>query len=311
MRSSIIIILIILICSGRAESQDSICQHRSTDNFYKTDSVFSFRSQKGYFPSLLHDFGEQATAPLHFTKGEWLMTGAAIGVTGALFYFDNDINNWARVQKQNYNWVNRASPLISEMGSTWGIGSVIAFGAVNASCRNKKGVQTSLLATQAMITSSFWLHLVKQIGGRERPGAEYYYNRTGGGRWYGPLAQFDRSLALEKPEASFNSFPSGHTATAFSIATVFASQYRDTKAIPVISYSLATLVGISRLTENKHWSSDVFAGALIGYLCGKQVVNYFNRTHQTHVAHSLPLARNKAQFTLFQHENQVGIFLLW
>src|SRR5512133_3662394 len=159
MRSGILIIVIILTCCGRAESQ----------NFYKTDSLFSFRSQKGYVPSLLHDFGEQATAPLHFNKGEWLITGAAIGVTGALIYLDNDINNWARVQKQNHNWVDRASPLISEMGSTWGIGSVIAFGAVNASFRNKKGVQTSLLATQAMITSSFWLQLVKQIGGRERP----------------------------------------------------------------------------------------------------------------------------------------------
>lgn len=293
--------IVILVFCNKADSQ----------NFYKTDSIFSFRSQKGYFPSLLHDFGEQATAPLHFSKGEWLMTGAAIGVTGALIYFDNDINGWARVQKQNHNWVNRASPLITEMGSTWGIGAVIAFGAVNASFRNKKGVQTSLLATQAMITSSFWLQLVKQIGGRERPGAEYYYNGTGGGRWYGPLAQFDRNLALEKPEASFNSFPSGHTATAFSIATVFASRYSDIKAIPVISYSLATLVGISRLTENKHWSSDVFAGALIGYLCGKQVVNHFNRTHQFDDSQSSLTARPRPELTFFQYENQVGISLIW
>jgi membrane-associated phospholipid phosphatase len=226
-------------------------------------------------------------------------------------YFDNDINSWARVQKHNHNWVDRASPLITEMGSTWGIGSVIAFGAVNASFRNKRGVQTSLLATQAMITSSFWLHLVKQLGGRERPGAEYYYNGTGGGRWYGPLAQFDRSLALEKPLASFNSFPSGHTATAFSIATVFATRYRDIKAVPVISYTLASLVGISRLTENRHWSSDVFAGALIGYLCGKQVVNNFNRTHQAGVGQPSQTAGNKTEITLFQYGNQVGFLLTW
>lgn len=308
-REKISLILRHLIASGVIII--TFCNKADSQSFHKTDSIFSFRSQKGYFPSLLHNFGEQATSPLHFTTGEWVITGAAIGITGALFYFDNDINGLARVQKQNHNWVSKSSPLITELGSSWGICSVVAFGALNASFKNKKGAQTTLLATQAMITSSFWLHLVKQVTGRERPDTDYYYTGRGGGKLYGPFAQFDRNLAIEKPKASFNSFPSGHTATAFSIATVFASQYRDKKAIPVISYSLATLVGISRLTENKHWSSDVFVGALIGYVCGKQVVNHFNRTHQTAVVRSSLSARNKTELTLFQYENQVGIFVSW
>jgi membrane-associated phospholipid phosphatase len=291
--------------------EDSISTKKSADSFYRTDSIFSFRSQKGYFPSLLHNFGEQAMAPLHFRKGDWLITGAGIGITAALIYFDNDINSWGRVQKQDHSWVSKSSPLISELGSTYGICSVIAYGTLSASLKNQKGVQTSLLVTQALITSSLWVHLTKQICGRERPGGEYYYNGTGGGRWYGPLAQFDKSLAIEKPDASFNSFPSGHTATAFSIATVFASQYSDIKAIPVISYSLATLVGISRITENKHWSSDVFAGAVIGYLCGKQVVKHFNRVHQSTETPASPIAKNRTELTIFQYENQVGISLTW
>ena len=92
------------------------------------------------------------------------------------------------------------------------------------------------------------------------------------GHGIGLFASFNKALSLKYPDASFDSFASGHTAIAFSIATVFASQYNHTPVIPILSYTAATMVGLSRLTENKHWSSDVFVGALAGYLCGKRVV---------------------------------------
>jgi hypothetical protein len=54
-------------------------------------------------------------------------------------------------------------------------------------------------------------------------------------------------------------------------------QYSDTKAVPIIAYTVASLVGISRLTEHEHWASDVFVGGCIGYLCGRQVVLHERR----------------------------------
>ena len=74
--------------------------------------------------------------------------------------------------------------------------------------------------------------------------------------------------------AFFDAFPSGHTSTAFSIATVFAYQYADKPFVAPFAYTMASLVGITRLIEHDHWASDVFAGACIGYLCGKQVVKH-------------------------------------
>jgi membrane-associated phospholipid phosphatase len=278
-------------------------------NYYITDSIFSFRSPKGYFPSLLHNFGEQATAPLHFKTKQWLMTGAVVGITAALVHFDNDIDDWARFQKQNHNWVNKTSPFITSFGSNTGILSVIGFGSISAVFKNEKGVQTSLLATQAMITSGVWVRLIKILSGRERPSAAYDFSKSEGGKWYGPLAQFDQDLASRKPGSSFDSFVSGHTATAFSIATVFALQYRDIKAVPIISYTAASLVGISRLTEHAHWASDVFGGALLGYLCGKQVVSHYNKTHQN--SHTFMQSKIKTELTFFQYGNQVGFSLNW
>ncbi len=189
--------------------------------------------------------------------------------------------------------------------------SVIASGLISAAFKNEKGVQTSLLATQAMITSGIWVQIIKQLTGRERPKASYMFSQIEGGKWHGPFAKFLEKSADDRSGFSYDAFPSGHTATAFSIATVFATQYSDTKAVPVIFYSAATLVGISRLTEHEHWASDVFVGAIFGYLSGKQVVRNFKRTHQNSPNLFPSGLKDKREITFVQHGNQVGVSILW
>lgn len=73
-----------------------------------------------------------------------------------------------------------------------------------------------------------------------------------------------------KPLGSQDSFPSGHTTWAFAAASSFAEHYTEPWA-QVTAYGLATLVGMARLEQNQHWTSDVVAGALIGTTVGKLV----------------------------------------
>jgi membrane-associated phospholipid phosphatase len=162
-----------------------------------------------------------------------------------------------------------------------------------------------------MIATGVWVLLIKQITGRERPKAAYIFSQLEGGKWHGPFAKYIEVFADDRSMFSYDAFPSGHTANAFSIATVFASQYNDTRAIPVLSYSIATLVGISRLTEHEHWASDIFVGALLGYLCGKQVVANFNKTHQNAYTSMLSKSKNKTELTFIQNGNQIGLSLTW
>lgn len=185
-------------------------------------------------------------APFHFKAKQWIYTGVAAGIATMLIFADEDIDKLARTQKQKYQWVNKSSPFITEFGSHYGVYSVIASGLISAAFKNEKGVQTSLLATQAMITSAIWTQLIKQITGRERPSASYMFSQNEGGRWHGPFAKFLEKSAYDRSGFSYDAFPSCHTATVFSIATVFATQYSDNKAVPVIFYSAATLVGVSR-----------------------------------------------------------------
>lgn len=278
--------------------------------FYRRDSIFSFRSQKGYFPSLVYNFGVQATAPFRFSSKQWLLTGAALGITEALIHVDGDIDEWAKVQKQKHVWVNKSSPVVTKFGESWGVFTFVATGLLGASIKDEKLLQTSLMASQAYITSGIWMRLIKILTGRERPLADYTISKKEGGTWYGPFAMYDQDLAARKPVSAFDAFPSGHTATAFSIATVFASEYKDNKAVPFICYSAASLVGISRLTEHEHWASDVFVGGLVGYLCGKQVVNHFNKTHPISVIQDDPRYYKK-EITFFENGNQVGLSIVW
>ncbi len=75
--------------------------------------------------------------------------------------------------------------------------------------------------------------------------------------------QYDQGYNLFAPFTDFNSsMPSGHTTTAFALMTVMANRYPDYK---IHAYSLATLVAISRIYNDRHWLTDVIAGALIGH----------------------------------------------
>jgi hypothetical protein len=64
-----------------------------------------------------------------------------------------------------------------------------------------------------------------------------------------------------------NSFPSGHTATAFMTATMLSKEYGYLSPwVSIGAYSIATATGLTRVANNKHWLSDVMVGAGIGIL---------------------------------------------
>jgi undecaprenyl-diphosphatase len=59
------------------------------------------------------------------------------------------------------------------------------------------------------------------------------------------------------------SFPSGHTAAAFVMATIFSVYFSN---LSLILYVMASFIGFSRLYLRVHYPTDIFAGAVLGIL---------------------------------------------
>lgn len=74
-----------------------------------------------------------------------------------------------------------------------------------------------------------------------------------------------------RPDGSTNdSFPSGHTATSFAAAEFLKQEYKDVSPwIGYAGYAVAGTTGIFRLYNNRHWVSDVVAGAGFGIVSTK------------------------------------------
>lgn len=78
------------------------------------------------------------------------------------------------------------------------------------------------------------------------------------------------SHQLRPDGSAYTSFPSGHTAEAFASAEFLRMEYKDVSPwYGIAGYAVAATTGILRLYNNKHWVSDVVAGAGFGILSTK------------------------------------------
>lgn len=80
-------------------------------------------------------------------------------------------------------------------------------------------------------------------------------------------------LATSRPrpdDSNDLSFPSGHASVAFAWATVAERHYGVKGAIP--AYAAASAIAVSRLAKEKHYLSDIVAGATLGHIVGRAVV---------------------------------------
>ena len=118
------------------------------------------------------------------------------------------------------------------------------------------------------------------------------------------------TTGIERPDGSNRlSFPSGHTATAFTGAHILFKEYRDASPwIGVAGYAAATTVGAMRILNRKHWFSDVVTGAGIGILSveiGYMLLPVFR--------HIIGVDQNQSTLAIAPMigNNQYGLGMVW
>ncbi len=161
------------------------------------------------------------------------------------------INNWDGKFIRNYNrTISRTEPYIAVSVPT----SMLVLALVN---NNKALLEDAIYSSTSVIGTFAITYGMKYLINRKRP-----YDR------------YPEKVYAYSHESS-PSFPSGHTATAFALATSLCIKYPKWYIIaPTAAWACS--VGISRMNEGVHYPSDVIAGAVIGAGCA--VLNiYVNR----------------------------------
>ncbi len=84
---------------------------------------------------------------------------------------------------------------------------------------------------------------------------------------YGTVSALKVTFNRTRPNGDDYSFPSGHTAAAFSTAGVVSRRYGGWAG--GVAIGLGVLTGLGRMEDKKHYASDVVAGATIGWIIGR------------------------------------------
>ncbi len=216
-------------------------------------SLFSGAYWKGY----ASDTGHILTAPSRWKKADYGTFAMVAGTATGLYFADREVQD--RAQKNR----NKTTDDIADVGEKFGNGGylvgycLVHYGAGWA-LSDDRSKRTALLSIESLALSGLFTAALKGTFHRSRPDTGDDYDTFDG-----------PGFSTDSDELSF---PSGHSAAAFSVATVVATEYRDVPFLPAGVYGAATLAALSRVNDDEHWLSDVFVGSAIGYFTAQAIL---------------------------------------
>jgi membrane-associated phospholipid phosphatase len=213
-------------------------------------------ARRNWTSQLVRDFlGDQVaiwSSPkdLRLSDTSWLFPYA--GLTAGLFVTDTDFSR--HEVSTNPKTLSHYSSIsnYAVFGLAGGAGAMwlLSYGNHNAQWH-----ETGFLAGEAAADSLVMTEAFKYAFRRERP-----FQNNGNGSFF---------------QSGGDSFPSEHSAAAWSIASVVAHEYPG-PLTKILAYGAASLVSYSRVKAHQHFPSDVMVGALIGELSAYKV---YSRHH--------------------------------
>ena len=195
---------------------------------------------RSFFPALFHNLGDDIKHIPRKNSVYWLAAGTAASL--AIHPADDYLNNHLSTSDTAKN-VFKAGKYIGSFPVLFGT-SVTTY-IVGRSRSSRRGQHLGMDLIESTLLAEGITELAKVAVRRERP------------------------IRDDGTRAAGYSFPSGHAAATFAAATVLQQHLGWKWAVP--TYLTASYVAMSRIAEDRHWASDVMAGATEGIIVGRSV----------------------------------------
>ena len=261
------------------DSRDRVLYSRETEHFKPLTRKLA--------QNILMDQKEMWTSPFQIRSVEdavpWILVA---GGAAALIASDH----WSARQLPNTVDQVSISHDVSQLGAGYTVLPITAGLYIGgAIAHNEKARETGILGGEAILDSLIVAEVFKVTMRRQRP-----LEGDGTGRFF----------------QGGSSFPSGHAAESWALASVVAHEYNSNILYPIAAYGLASLVSFSRLSGQNHFPSDVFVGSALGWFTGR----YVFKTHVDHSIHRRPESKLSSLHPRImpQLDGTVrGVVLLW
>ena len=256
--------------------------------FYAEETERAVPLMRKFVVNVVMDQKDIWTSPFHMNRQDaipWMLVGAG---TAALIATDH------RTSRALPNTVDQVSISkdVSNVGAVYTVLPItVGMYIGGAIAHNAKARETGVLAGEAIVDTLIDVGILKAITQRPRP-----FEKNGNGNFFTGGA----------------SFPSGHAAESWALASVVAHEYNKNIIYPITAYGLASLVTLSRLSGQQHFASDIFVGSAIGWFTGR----YVFKTHVDHSIHRRPAAKlSGLRPQVFPQYDQLtrtrGVILSW
>lgn len=249
----------------------TLCGSSLAQNPVLMDSVRQLKYNFSQFGNESWDYIKQ---PTKWNGSDWLKLGLiSAGTFLIIETADEPIRDVVLKNQQYYNSI----PI--KVGNVWGdwyptvilAGGFALHGWLDDNYSSKK---IAFEITQAGLYTEIVTQIIKHSLGRSRPYKEL------GATTFKPFS----FLGWD-----FTSMPAGHTSWAFSLSTVLSRNAKQ-DWLKVLAYLPAVLTFVARIYHDKHWTSDNFLAAALGYFIATWVVDkHEKKESMMEISSSFPL----------------------
>jgi membrane-associated phospholipid phosphatase len=250
-------------------------------------------------------------APFHARGRDWLQAGALVAGSAIFAPIDDNVDRWIVAHQNDGAWsvldpVRQGGALYSGKYLAPAVGGLYLVGLVTKSQSLRDGVWGCLASyTSGSVVRNTLLY---NVIARTRPDS----SKSHPNGYVAPPAkqgdQYDINIHLGSSDWGRHSFPGGHVANIASCAGFLANRFEMGYAEPVV-YIVTAGVGIGRIVDRRHWTSDTIIGAIFGYAIGKEIAT--RSLHRKERAAGSTGSRDGLMEGLYMAPGRDGLQLGW